>query len=126
MFFKKGVQIDSNIDTLIGRESNLQGDMQFAGGLRIDGTIVGNVVENTAHPSTLIISESGSVKGAVVASKLILNGAITGPVTSAVFIELQSKARIIGDLHYKSIEMHTGAVIEGKLVYVGSDAMENT
>lgn len=122
MFFKKSVQVDSNIDTLIGHETHLNGNMKFAGGLRIDGVVIGDVVENRDHPSTLIISESGSVHGAVEASKLLLNGTITGPVKSAVFIELQSKARIIGDLHYKTLEMHTGAVIEGKLIYLGAEA----
>lgn len=126
MFFKKSVQIDSNIDTLIGQETRIHGDMQFAGGLRVDGTIVGNVVENREHPSTLIISETGSVSGAVEASKLVLNGTIKGPVKAAVFIELQSKARIVGDLYYKSLEMHTGAVIEGKLIYLGAEAASET
>lgn len=123
-FFKKSVHIDSHIDTLVGHETQMTGNMQFAGGLRVDGQIVGNVIEKRDHPSTLIISENGTVTGAVEASKLILNGAIRGPVKAAVFIELQSKARIIGDLYYKSLEMHTGAVIEGKLIHL-NDAADN-
>ena len=119
MFFKKSVQIDSHIDTLIGHETQINGNMQFAGGLRVDGLIAGNVIEKREHPSTLIISENGAVTGAVEASKIVLNGMIRGPVRSSVFIELQSKARIVGDLYYKSLEMHTGAVIEGKLMYLG-------
>lgn len=122
MFFKKNVQVDSHIDTLIGHETHIHGDMQFAGGLRVDGNIVGNVIENRSHPSTLIISENGSVSGAVEASKIVLNGSIRGPVKAMVFIELQSKARIVGDLYYKSLEMHTGAVIEGRLIYLGEQA----
>ncbi|MDP8566481.1 bactofilin family protein [Methylophilus aquaticus] len=122
MFFKKSIQIDSHIDTLVGHETHIHGDMQFAGGLRVDGAIIGNVIENREHPSTLIISENGSVTGAVEASKVVLNGIIRGPVKSSVFIELQNKARIIGDLYYKSLEMHTGAVIEGKLIYLGEQA----
>ena len=58
----------------------------------------------------------------VLISKIVLNGMIRGPVRSSVFIELQSKARIVGDLYYKSLEMHTGAVIEGKLIYLGEQA----
>lgn len=122
MFFKKSIQIDSHIDTLVGRETQIQGNMQFAGGLRVDGMIAGNVIEKPEHPSTLIVSENGAINGAVEASKIVLNGMIRGPVKSAVFIELQSKARIVGDLYYKSLEMHTGAVIEGKLVYLGEQA----
>lgn len=119
MFFKKTVVIDSNIGTLIGPQTTVQGDIAFEGGLRVDGHIVGNLIENKEHPSTLIISETGSVKGGVEASKVVLNGTIIGPVKSSMFIELQGKARIVGDLYYKSLEMHTGAVIEGRLIHLG-------
>ncbi len=118
MFFKKTVVIDSNIGTLIGPATSIRGDIAFEGGLRVDGHVIGNLTENTAHPSTLIISETGSVTGGVEASKVVLNGTITGPVKSSMFIELQSKARIVGDLYYKSLEMHTGAVIEGRLIHL--------
>lgn len=126
MFFKKSVQIDSHIDTLVGHDTQIQGNMHFAGGLRVDGQIAGNVIEKREHPSILIISENGAITGAVEASKIVLNGLIRGPVKSSVFIELQSKARIVGDLYYKSLEMHTGAVIEGKLVYLGEQETEAT
>ncbi|MFD0914717.1 bactofilin family protein [Methylophilus luteus] len=126
MFFKKSVHIDSHIDTLVGHDTQIHGNMHFAGGLRVDGQIAGNVIEKREHPSTLIISENGAITGAVEASKVVLNGLIRGPVKASVFIELQSKARIVGDLYYKSLEMHTGAVIEGKLIYVGEQPPEVT
>jgi cytoskeletal protein CcmA (bactofilin family) len=54
-----------------------------------------------------------------------LIGKVIGPVKSSQFIELQATARITGDLYYKSLEMHTGAVIEGKLVYLGDGAPDH-
>jgi cytoskeletal protein CcmA (bactofilin family) len=123
MFFKKANKIDSRIDTLVGAESRIEGDMHFNGGLRVDGAIRGNVTEQSGTPSTLILSEHGKIEGAVTAAKIVLNGKVIGPVKSSHFIELQAKARITGDLYYKSLEMHTGAVIEGKLIYLG-DAPE--
>lgn len=124
MFFKKSIKIDSNIDTLIGQETKIQGDMEFSGGLRVDGAITGNLKEASDRASTLILSESGSVIGSVEASKIVLNGRVDGPVKAFQFIELQSKAKIVGDLHYKSLEMHTGAVVEGKLIYLGNDNVD--
>ena len=124
MFFKKSNKIDSRIDTLIGADTRVEGNVYFSGGLRIDGAVRGNVSEPTDTPSTLILSEHGSVEGAVAAAKIVLNGKVVGPVKAGQFIELQSKARIIGDLHYKSLEMHTGAVIEGRLIYIGEEALE--
>jgi cytoskeletal protein CcmA (bactofilin family) len=126
MFFKKANRIDNRIDTLVGADTRIEGDLHFSGGLRVDGAIRGNVTEQNGTPSTLIISEHGSVEGAVPAAKIVLNGKVVGTVRSSHFIELQTKARITGDLYYKSLEMHTGAVIEGKLVYMGDNVPEET
>lgn len=126
MFFKKANKIDSRIDTLVGADTRIEGDLHFSGGLRVDGAIRGDVTEQNGTPSTLIISEHGSIEGAVTAAKIVLNGKVIGTVKSSHFIELQTKARITGDLHYKSLEMHTGAVIEGKLVYMSDNVPEDT
>lgn len=124
MFFKKTNKINSRIDTLIGVDSVVNGDMIFSGGLRIDGTVRGNITEQTGSPSTIILSEHGRIEGAVQATKIVINGTVIGPVKTAQFIELQTKARIVGDLHYKSLEMHMGAVIEGKLVHNEDNATD--
>lgn len=126
MFFRRSNKIDSSIDTLIGADTRIEGNIHFSGGLRIDGAVRGNVTEPDETPSTLILSEHGRIEGSVVAAKIVLNGKVVGPVTAGQFIELQSKARITGDLHYKSLEMHTGAVIEGKLIYVGEEVLDST
>lgn len=121
MFFKKSNRVQNTIDTLIGAETRIEGDIHFSGGLRVDGVIHGNVSEPNASPSTLILSEHGKIEGAVSASKIVINGKVVGPVKAGQFIELQSKARITGDVYYKSLEMHTGSVIEGKLVFLGDN-----
>lgn len=125
MFFKKSNRIQNSIDTLIGVDSRIEGDIHFIGGLRVDGAIRGNVSEPNASPSTLILSEHGRIEGAINASKIVINGNVTGPVKANLFIELQAKARITGDVYYKSLEMHIGAVIEGKLVYLGDAPVDN-
>jgi len=118
MFFKKSNRVQNSIDTLIGVDTRIEGNIHFSGGLRIDGSVQGAVTEPNDNPSTLILSELGRIEGAVTASKVIINGAVIGPVKAGQFIELQTKARITGDVYYNSLEMHTGAVIEGKLVYL--------
>ncbi len=124
MFFKKANKIDNRIDTLVGADTRIEGDLSFSGGLRVDGAIRGDVTEQNGNPSTLILSEHGKIEGGVTAAKIVLNGKVVGTVMSSHFVELQTKARITGDLHYKSLEMHTGAVIEGKLVYMGDNMQE--
>lgn len=118
MFFKKSNRAQNTIDTLIGVDTRIEGNVHFSGGLRIDGTVIGAIAEPNDNASTLILSEHGKVEGAVTASKVVINGTVIGPVKANQFIELQTKARITGDVYYNSLEMHTGAIIEGKLVYL--------
>ncbi len=125
MFFKKANKIDSRIDTLVGVDTIVTGDIVFSGGLRVDGTIRGNVQGQDGAESTIILSENGRIEGAVDTAKIVLNGSVIGPVTASQFIELQTKARITGDLHYKSLEMHMGAVIDGKLVHTEENATDD-
>ena len=116
--FKKVNKIDSRIDTLVGTDTVLTGDLTFSGGLRVDGTIRGNVQEQAGSQGTIILGENGRIEGAVGATKIVLiGGTVVGQVKAGQFIELQSKARIKGDLHYTSLEMHMGSVIDGKLVH---------
>ena len=119
MFFKKSNRVQNSIDTLIGADTRIDGNVFFSGGLRVDGAIKGDVTEPNASPSTLILSESGRIEGAVIASRVVINGRVIGSVKASHFVELQAKSSITGDLYYKSLEMHTGAVVEGRLVYLG-------
>lgn len=106
----------NTIDTLIGVTTTIKGDINFSGGLRIDGKVNGNITAETDGTSTLVLSEHAMVKGDVTVPHMILNGKIKGNVICSEKIELQPKAEIIGDLHYKVIEMAEGASINGSLV----------
>lgn len=108
------------IDSLISAGTQVDGNLRFTGGLRIDGEVKGNIeAVDGASSSTLVLSEHGRIEGAVTVSHLILNGTIVGAVTVTDSLEMQSKARIVGDVDYALIEMHQGAVIEGRLVHRG-------
>lgn len=105
----------STIDSLIGATTSINGDVHFKGGLRIDGHVTGNVIAETGSPSILVISEQAIIDGEVHAGHIVVNGVINGPVVSTELIELQSKARISGDVQYKALEMMNGALVSGKL-----------
>lgn len=122
MFFKKTNIVQSTIDTLIGAETRIEGNLIFTGGLRIDGAVRGDISESNINPGTVILSEHGAIEGSVTATKMVVNGKVIGPIRANQFIELQSKAHVTGDVYYKSLEMHTGAVVEGRLIYLGAEA----
>jgi cytoskeletal protein CcmA (bactofilin family) len=114
----------SRIDTLIGAETVINGDVNFSGGLRVDGCINGSVNEDGAKQGMLVLSEHGRIEGAINVSNAVINGAVTGPIRAKQSVELQSKSRVIGEVCYKTLEIHVGAVIEGRLVYDGNTLAE--
>ena len=90
------------IDSLIGAGTVVQGNVMFAGGLRIDGAVDGKVATANNAPGTLVISEHARVDGEVKVSHLVINGSVSGPVIANAYLELQAKARVNGDVVYRT------------------------
>ena len=107
----------STIDSLIGLATSIDGNLYFKGGLRIDGTVKGNVIAEEDNDSMLIISEHAVISGEVRAAHVVVDGSIIGPVFSSELLELLPKARISGDVHYKALEMNSGATVTGLLTH---------
>ena len=120
MFRKQPSKPQNRIDSLIGAGTKIEGNVNFSGGLRVDGEVVGNVTAVSDQPSTLVLSEQARIEGEISVSHLVVNGEISGPVYVAEFLELQSRCRVKGDVHYNTLEMHLGAVVEGRLVHSSS------
>lgn len=114
---KKG---STKIDSLIGQGTSLSGNLNFAGGLRVDGRVEGDVVAADPKNGTLVVSEKAVITGSVRCSHLILNGEINGPIEVLKYVELQPKAKVRGDLSYQTLEMHAGAIIEGRLIHLAN------
>lgn len=107
----------NRIDCLIGAGTEIKGDMTFDGGLRVDGRVHGNVISIEGKPGTLVLSEAARIEGEIRVSHVVINGTVVGPVHAADYVELQSKANVTGDVYYRTLEMHLGAVVQGRLVY---------
>jgi cytoskeletal protein CcmA (bactofilin family) len=107
----------NRIDSLIGIETRITGDMVFSGGLRIDGEVVGDVTAEEGKASTLVVSEKARIRGTVRVGHLVLNGTVEGPIHANQYLELQSKCHVAGDVFYSTLEMHPGAVVVGQLVH---------
>ncbi|RZI80453.1 MAG: polymer-forming cytoskeletal protein [Rubrivivax sp.] len=109
------------IRTLVGEGTVITGEVRFADGLRIDGEVIGNITSTGDNRSLLVISDKAKVTGKVRAGHVIINGSVNGPVIAEDLLELQPKARIVGDVRYEALEMHQGATIDGELHPLKSD-----
>lgn len=112
---KKHAPPQKRIDCLIGAGTTVHGNVSFSGGLRVDGIIRGNVTTADGESGTLVLSEQARIDGEIKVSHVVVNGAVNGPITANDFLELQAKAKVVGDIHYRTLEMHLGAVVQGKL-----------
>jgi cytoskeletal protein CcmA (bactofilin family) len=103
------------IKSLIADGSQIEGNIFFADGLRVDGQVTGDVHAKDGSRSMLVISDAAIITGSITADHIIINGTIKGHVNARLMLELQPKARIEGDVQYAALEMHEGALISGQL-----------
>jgi cytoskeletal protein CcmA (bactofilin family) len=114
---KKGKSAGARVDTIIGQQTQISGDLHFSGGLHIDGHVKGNVIANEDAASVLTVSEHGRIEGDVRVPNVFLNGSVTGDVHCEERIELAAKAKVNGDVYYNLIEMVMGAEVNGSLLH---------
>lgn len=114
----------AKIDSLIGENTEITGDIKFSGGLHVDGTVKGNIIAEAGSSSVLSISDQGKIEGEIHVPYNIIDGAINGNVYSSEHIELEARARITGDVYYNLLEISGGAQVSGRLVYTPDRADE--
>ena len=117
MFGRKKSFSAARIDSLIGQDTEVNGDVVFSGGLHVDGKIKGNVIAEEGSTAILILSEFGCIEGDVKVPNMVLNGEIIGDVYGSARVELAPKSRIKGSVYYNLIEMAMGAEVNGGLVH---------
>jgi cytoskeletal protein CcmA (bactofilin family) len=117
MFGNSKNKRSAEIDSLVGGNTTIRGDVHFTGGLHVDGTVEGNVIADSEN-SVLTTSEQGRIEGDVTVHNIVLNGEVVGDVHALDHIELASKARVTGNVYYHVIEMAMGAEVNGNLIHV--------
>lgn len=112
----------NSMDTLVGRQTEIMGDVRFSGGLHLDGCIKGKVFSNGDKNAILSVSDVGVIEGDVNVPTLVLNGQINGDVRATTKVTLASKARVTGNVYYRVIQIESGAMVNGQLVYESGEA----
>lgn len=120
MFSKKKPK-PTQLDTLIGQQTHIRGDVHFSGGLRVDGRVTGNVIANEPDNGLLTLSEKGSIQGDLRVPYQVINGTIEGDVHATEHVELAPQARINGNVYYRLLKMSEGAAVNGQLIHSEAD-----
>ena len=124
MFRKKNTMaIDvSRLAGLLAPDTCVRGDVMFAGGLRIDGRVEGNVLGKPDDRGLLVLSEKGVIVGTVKVHDAVINGRVEGDLEVEHFLELQAGARVTGNITYRTLKLDCGATVDGKLVRMGESS----
>lgn len=125
MFGRKKQHVpQKQIDSLIGASTTIEGDIDFVGGLRVDGRVKGHIHSSSTGPSTLVVSEKATVDGEIRVSHVVVDGSVNGPIYATEYLELLPNARVTGDVSYRTLEMQVGAVVDGRLLHVHQETAE--
>jgi cytoskeletal protein CcmA (bactofilin family) len=103
---------DFSINTIIGPNTNLKGDIETGGFTRIDGTIMGNVNAR----GRVVIGERARMKGNVSGTAITIGGVVCGNVIASESLVILSTALILGDIITYRIQADDGCLIHGKIV----------
>jgi cytoskeletal protein CcmA (bactofilin family) len=114
----------SQVNTLVGVSTEITGSLKFVGGLRVEGTIIGDVEGKdrgeAMHEdymlvgSTLVMTKDSLIRGSVKVRHAEIDGNVLGPI-SCETLYLKKNARVTGDISYVKIVVEEGAIIYGSL-----------
>jgi cytoskeletal protein CcmA (bactofilin family) len=113
----------TQIDSLVGQNTEIKGDVIFSGGLHVDGVVKGSVIAKDGEDSLLTLSERGTIEGEVKVPNVVVNGTVIGDVHASGHVELASEARIHGNVYYALIEMAMGSEVNGNLVHKADESV---
>lgn len=114
---KKRPSTNAHFETLIAQHCRIKGNLEFSGGLHVDGEVIGNLVATDSENAVLRLSDIARVEGDLIAPHIIINGRVNGNVYASEHLELSGNASITGTVFYNLIEMEMGAEVNGSLVH---------
>ena len=99
------------ITTLLGEDARIEGHLDFAGTLRLDGKLEGTL---TGRNGTLIVGEKAVLEAQITVKNAVVMGTVTGSVEALEKIELYPPAKVDGDITAPKVTIESGAVLNGK------------
>lgn len=117
----RAARAGESVDTLIGPEVVLRGELQFAGGLYLEGSLLGRAIALEGRPAQFTIAARGRVEGEVRAPVVVVHGHVVGDIHAGERLELGPGARVEGRLHYSVLQIAAGAAVSGQLLHRGTE-----
>ena len=117
----KNLKGEGGLNTIIGKDSIIEGNIEVQGGIRIDGVVRGKV----SATDTLTVGDSGRIEAELSAKIAMIGGKVIGNIFAHDKVELQSRASVEGDITTKNLIVEEGAVFHGKCNMKNSSSATN-
>ncbi len=119
MFGKKetSASLSAGSTTLVSKNTEIVGDINFSGNLMIEGKVTGNIYVSSGSDAHARVLEKGIVEGEIRVPSIVINGTVNGNVYSDQHVQLAAQAVVNGHVHDTLIELVRGAKVNGNLVY---------
>jgi len=114
-----GDRNDFSINTIIGPNTNVTGDVEAGGFTRIDGSIRGEVKAK----GRVVIGERARMKGNLSGTNITVGGVVFGNIIADGHLVILSTAVVIGDIITRRIQADDGCFVNGKVTVCSSDEM---
>jgi cytoskeletal protein CcmA (bactofilin family) len=98
------------LESLIGANTDFQGELNVKGTLRVDGQVDGRL-----NAECVILSETAVVKGEVTAKKIIVGGKVEGNLRAQEILEIRAKGKVLGDIFTNKLSVMQGGEFNGKI-----------
>ncbi len=96
--------------SFVGAESEVRGELTVVGTLRMDGAVTGRV-----QADEVILSEAATIKGDILAKRIIIGGKVEGNIRAAERVEIGSKGKVRGDIFTNSLSVMEGGEFNGRI-----------
>ncbi len=118
MFNRKSPQ---KLETIIGNDSTVTGELNIKGTLRVDG-----IVEGDIFADWVIVGETGRIHGNVRSRGVVVGGRVEGNLDASEIVELKGKGEVTGEICTVKLAMSEGAVFDGRSTMKKAGALEDS
>ncbi|MDR0486714.1 MAG: polymer-forming cytoskeletal protein [Treponema sp.] len=108
---------DFSINTIIGPNTSLVGNIEAGGFTRIDGSIRGDVNAK----GRVVIGDRARMKSNVTGTNITIGGVVYGNIVADGHLIVLSTALIIGDIITRRIQADDGCLIHGRITVCPTD-----
>ncbi|MFA7254230.1 MAG: polymer-forming cytoskeletal protein [Patescibacteria group bacterium] len=102
--------MENTVDTIIGVNVTLKGNLYNKGSIQVNGNIEGEVKSD----ENILVGTNASIKGPVIAKVIEVSGEIRGLVEASEKLEITPTGKIYGDINAKILIIKEGATFVGK------------